>query len=211
MVLDANPRHLRSVAQRAESLYRRVSVPRQDGSDRICFDAKGPIKDIHENIKLKLLDQVAYPRYLQCGIRDLESPRDFVRSASAHLRASLIYSTDIANFFPSVSKQQIYAVWHDFFHFSDEVAGLLTMLTSYRNDLPQGSKASQQIANLIFFRSEPSLVQRLNSLGLTYVRYADDIAISGDREAAEHIRKAVGAVDTMIRSYGMKKSVARKQ
>lgn len=49
--------------------------------------------------------------------------------------------------------------------FSDDVAEILTMLTTKDGGLPQGAVTSSFLANLVFWDYEPSLVEKLAFAG----------------------------------------------
>jgi len=98
-----------------------------------------------------------------------------------HIGAKIAFAEDIANFFPSCRYDLIKNIWIGFMGFSDDVAKILTMLTTKDGRLPQGAVTSSFLANLIFWNYEPSLVERLNARGLRYSRYVDDVSVSSQR------------------------------
>jgi len=148
------------------------------GEYRITSDAKGPLKAIHEQINQKFLKQVYYPHYILAGIRDPLNPRDYVAHAQCHTGKTLLICEDIAGFFPSTTEEVIHSIWRHFFPFHADVAEILTKLTTYDGCLPQGWKCSSYLANLVFWRTEASLVDQLAARGFAYSRFMDDIAVS---------------------------------
>ena len=104
---------------------------------------------------------------------------------------------DLQDFFPSISAAAVLDVWQNFFHFPRSVAELLTKLSIKDGALPQGAITSSYLANLVLWRFEPELHARFNSIGLTYSRYVDDIAVSSTRyltraQQSEVVRSVYG-------------------
>ena len=178
-------------------MYRLVyELPKADGTVRRVFDADPELKLVQRRIKLAVLNKVHYPQYLFGGLKR----RDASGNAAKHVGAKIKLSEDISKFYDSVRRASVYNVWRHLFHFSHELAELLTDLTTKDGALPQGAIPSSDLANLIFFRDEPSLVRHLAELGITYSRFVDDIDCSSryplSREEIRHIdctiRRRVG-------------------
>lgn len=185
---------LRSIAESPQDYYRCIPIKRK-GKTRETWDALPPLKSIQARIQCLILRKVKYPDYLQGGIRDQEIARDFVSNASLHCGRRVLISEDIENFFPSTRSSLIFDLWRSFFHFPDHIARVLTGLTTLEGYLPQGAKTSSYLANLVLWRTEPSLVEWLRRHGFTYSRYIDDISLSTDRGLT---RKETGEVFRQI-------------
>lgn len=203
-MLQCTLAELESVESSTARLYREVTQLKKDGSYRLCFDAKSPLKSMHGRIQCLILKKVSYPSYLMGGLADRENPRDYVRNANAHAGARVIVNEDIAGFFPATSDRVVFDIWKHVFHFPPEVAKTLTRLTTHAGQLPQGAKTSSYLANLVFAALEPRLVEKLRSMGFEYTRYIDDMTISSktDKTAAE-IGVAIGLLASMVRRYGL--------
>lgn len=159
----------------SEKMYRVAkSETKSDGTIRQTFDALPRLKAIQIKIKERLLQRVIFPTYLHGSLLG-RSPRT---NAATHIRAKITFAEDISNFFPSASQALIHRVWIGLFGFSQEVADLLTSLTTKDGGLPQGAVTSSYLANLVFWDYEPGLVKLLNLRGLKYTRYVDDITVS---------------------------------
>lgn len=163
------------VGAQANGLYRTAQeVPKSDGSIRYTFDAKPLLKDIQRRIKTEILDRVVFPDYLTGSIKG----RDYKSNAELHKGAAIVIAEDIGSFFPSTTALLIFEVWHCFFRFSEDVAKLLTALTTRNDELPQGAITSPQLANLVFWRDEPQLHDRFAAEGIVYSRFVDDVSVS---------------------------------
>jgi hypothetical protein len=159
----------------AEGMYRVAKrETKRDGSVRQTFDAYPNLKGVQIKIKERLLRRVIYPPYLHGSLRG-RSPRT---NAETHVNAKITFAEDISNFFPSASRDLIQRVWVGFFGFSEDVAQVLTMLTTKDGGLPQGAVTSSYLANLGFWEYEPNLVKNFSERGLAYSRYVDDVTVS---------------------------------
>ena len=164
-----------NVALQADSLYRKAKpIIKPDGSIRQPFDALQPLKAIQRRIKDRILKRVKFPEYLTGSL----SGRDYRTNAAMHAGAKIVICEDIEGFFPSTSHERILDIWLNFFRFSEEVATLLTRLTTKEGSLPQGASTSSYLANLAFWNQEPRLQANLAQMNIVYSRYVDDIAMS---------------------------------
>lgn len=191
---------LLAVAARASSLYRVAEqVEKADGTLRQTFDAKPVLKDIHRRIKSAILDRVTFPQYLTGSIKG----QDYRTNALLHRNSKILISEDIQGFFPSTGERLVYDVWFQFFGFSDDVSRCLTLLCVKDGVLPQGSIASAHLANLVFWRVEPSVQADLSRLGIRYSRYVDDICLSSpDAITQESKEKVIALVYAMLARHG---------
>lgn len=172
-----------------------------DGSIRQTFDAKSILKEIQRRIKLEILDRVKFPNYLTGGIKG----RDYKSNAELHLGAAIVIAEDIGNFFPSVTDKKVFEIWSSFFRFSEPVANLLTLLTTKDGALPQGAITSPQLANLVFWREEPSLQADLAEEGIVYSRFVDDVTVSSKLPlAADKKEELVRRIYNLMHRNGLK-------
>lgn len=156
-----------------------------------------PLKAIQSRIEERLLRRVILPEHLLGGVHG-KSIRD---NAKLHLRARCLVIIDIRNFFPSITPQQVRAVFQETLNCSAAVSHLLTGLTTYRGRLPQGAPTSTLLANLVLasFDHEIRSVCLLN--GVFYSSWVDDLAFSGDTAP-----QAIGPVIAALRKAGFKVS-----
>lgn len=163
------------VSKYANVLYRLAKEKlKSDGTVRQTYDALPLLKDIQRSIKFNILDRVRFPAYLTGSIKG----QDYKTNAELHQGAVILITEDIGSFFPSTTDEHLFDIWRRFFGFSPEVAECLRALTSRHGELPQGATTSPQLANLVFWRNEPQLRDRLYAEGIIYSRFVDDIAAS---------------------------------
>ncbi len=203
-VLSCTEEELIRVAARAPLFHKAGAMQwKKDGTPRPTHDAHPALKDIHEKIKNRLLKKVSFPRYLLGGIADPDYPRTPEAHARVHTYSKIIISEDIQDFYPSTSRDLVYKIWKYLFHFSPQIAELLTQLTTYEGCLPQGWKASGYLANLAFWEREPKFVDWLESQGYAYSRFADDVDVSSTSRMDNAAKTAIiSELYRMLRACG---------
>lgn len=191
---------LLGLSKSANSRYRLAkAIVKPDGSIRQPFDAHPPLKLIHARLKHKILSKVIFPPYLTGSLRG----QDYRANAALHASAKIVICEDIEGFFPSTSSAQVHDIWRHFFSFSEEVAEILTKLTTKDGSLPQGAITSSYLANLTFWRAEPSLHTKFAETGIVYSRYVDDITISSKSFlTAEQQTRSIANIYGMLKELG---------
>jgi hypothetical protein len=173
---------LKRLAQNAGHMYRRRAIPKKDGTERVTWDAHKQLKEVQGRINQLFFHKTEFPLFLQGSIRDRAYPRDYVRNAQIHAGAHIAVTVDIANFFPSTRADLVLDIWTSFFRFAPPVAEVLTSLTTKDGYLPQGARTSSYLANLVFWKREPALVEYLRKRAWNYSRLVDDITVSKSTE-----------------------------
>lgn len=191
-----------NVARQTDNLYRKAKpIIKPDGSIRQPFDALAPLKLIQRRIKDRILKRVKFPEYLTGSL----SGRSYRSNAAMHVGAKIVICEDVDGFFPSTSQERILDIWRNFFRFSDEVAHLLTRLTTKGESLPQGAITSSYLANLAFWDQEPRLQFALSQRNIVYSRYVDDISISSKLVLSKEEQTAlIAKVYGMLKRHGYK-------
>ncbi|GAA2468958.1 hypothetical protein Ahu01nite_001760 [Winogradskya humida] len=129
--------------------------------------------------------------------------------AVPHSGQPMVVRVDLASFFSSVTAPRIYGLFRTA-GYPEPVAHALTALTTTRTPadilggkylpllrhahLPQGAPSSPALANLVAYRLDRRLSGLAARFGMTYTRYADDLAFSGPRVSAPRLLAALEAV-----------------
>ncbi len=204
-VLNVEVGSIKRISYKANSFYIENPQPKNDGTMRMTYIITPPLQKIQDRIKDNIFSCVEFPHYLMGGIRDEADPRDHIKNAKIHSGKKWLISLDIKNYFPSVKSKYVYSMWKNFFGFSDEVSRVLTKLTTYNGFLPQGSKTSSGIANLLLWDKEPSFVDVINKQDFTYTRFVDDITISSTKLVEkEMISKIILGMKHLLKQYDLK-------
>lgn len=190
------------LADEAGSLYRIAGRKRKsDGSVRILYDAKFPLKTVHGRIQAMILKTVKFPAYLQGGIKK----RGQGSNANCHVGRRLLITEDVENFFPATTSKVVFEVWHRFFRFPPAVAECLTKLTTKDGCLPQGAKTSPLLANIVFWQAESKLVADLQRKGIIYTRLVDDVTCSSVRDLSrDETQWVIKKVRALAESQGFR-------
>jgi hypothetical protein len=196
--LGLRPAALYSLADRVSRMYFVAKrEPKADGTERLLYDTREPLKSVLKRINDHFLRRVQYPDYLTGGLPG----KDYKSSVDIHAGAATVIKEDITKFYPSVGDTVVYDIWRRFFAFSDEVADLLTRLTTRAGHLEQGAPTSGYLANLALWDVEPQTVSRLATRGFDrYSRHVDDICMSSEKaRGGEEVAWAVSQAYGMLR------------
>ena len=196
---------LKKLADNSSKFYRLKTKPKKNGGVRQYYSIREPLKSVQAKIRKRILLKVTYPEYLQGSIKG-RSPKT---NAQIHVGAKCLIELDIANFFPSITRDQVFRTFRYFFNFSDEVSSLLTDLITHQGKLPQGSPVSSDIANLVLCwdGDEAILAEQLKNKGILYSRFVDDIAISASRSLTNNEKtEVIKLVNSFIKSKGFQVS-----
>ncbi|HZK92810.1 MAG TPA: reverse transcriptase family protein [Prolixibacteraceae bacterium] len=140
---------------------------------RILYPSTGRLKIIQSQIKNKILSTIVFPWYVQGGVKK----KDNITNASLHLGKKYKFMTDVKKFFPSVTYRMVYNAFIQN-GFSFDIAHMLTKLTTYKYELPQGTPTSSYIANLVFIPIDKKIIELCEQLNITYSRFVDDLSFS---------------------------------
>lgn len=191
--------------------YRTLWRRKRSGEVRVIEVPKARLKAIQRRLLDTIIARIP-PHDAAHGFRPGRSVRSF---AEPHVGRPIVLKLDLRDFFPSVGRARIQAIFRTA-GYPEPVALLLAGICTSRvpNDawddpncpsrggstelwrlrkrfaqphLPQGAPTSPALANLAAFRLDARLAGLARSAGATYTRYADDLAFSGD---AEFARKA---------------------
>ena len=196
---------LLKIANTADQRYRVILRPKDGGGVRTCYDALGLLKSIHARVRKMILERVDYPVYLHGGIKDAVFRRGQRANAEQHVRPGTLITVDIKQFFPSVNRRVVFNIWHRFFRFPPSVADILTQLTTKDGFLPQGTKTSDLLANLVFWDVEAQVVADFHERGIKYTRLMDDISCSTKIEMThQEMSYIVTQLHAMVRKKGLR-------
>jgi RNA-directed DNA polymerase len=197
--LGLPPSALRDVVE-ADSLhphfhYRHFTRPKKDGGRR---EIAAP------DVKLKRVQQEIIARYLRgqephpaaVAYRKGRSTADH---AWAHAGAEILITADVQDFFPHTRAWRIEGWWRE--RVEDDLARLLTRLTTYGGGLPQGAPTSPGLSNLVNRELDARLARRAEAAGARYTRYCDDLAFSW-RRGAEPPSDFEAGVRAVLHEFG---------
>ncbi|CAI8975705.1 RNA-directed DNA polymerase [Pseudomonas donghuensis] len=212
LALGESEQLLDRLAVRADRMYRHVPQEKKGkpGETRDTYDAHEPLKRVQRKLVDKVLSKAIFPAYLHGGIRDRKSPRSIHSNAAVHAGSKYLILQDIQNFYPSISKRQVEALFRGLFGFGVSISALLSSICTREGSTPQGASTSGYIANLVFWDVEPKIVEDLLGRGFQYSRFADDITISCRREpSSEELSNIVSTITGMLAAKGCRQKRAK--
>ena len=155
--------------------YRRFTVPKRRGGERIIDAPSDDLKVLQKRIYNKLLRRLpAHP-----AVTGFVQGRSIVDNARPHSNQAVVINLDLADFFPSISAEQVWKAWRGI-GWNKESARILTNICTCEKRLPQGAPTSPALSNLVCRKLDVRLTaytqgKRING---HYTRYADDLTFS---------------------------------
>jgi hypothetical protein len=183
----------------------------RSGKRRLLEQPRARLKALQRRVLRGILDLVP-PHDAAHGYR---KGRGVVSYAAAHARREIVLRLDLRDFFASVQRARVRALFRGAGYPAEvarSLAGLCTNVVPAdvwdegglgqgaawerfrRPHLPQGAPTSPAVANLCAYRLDRRLAGLAARLGATYTRYADDLAFSGGpglRRSARRFQVAV--------------------
>lgn len=146
-----------------------------DGNQRTrqLNSTKIELKRIQKRILALLMSHVEIPTYAFGGV----PKKDNIKNAKYHRGNKYIFTTDLRSFFPSISHNSVFEVYCNN-GYSPTVARILTKLTTYKYQLPQGVPTSTLLALLAFKPIGDKLYDYALQHNLKFSIFVDDITIS---------------------------------
>jgi RNA-directed DNA polymerase len=170
--------------------YRHIAAPNQ----QLKYVQRWILKNIIERVE---------PHIAAQGFRKNHSIKS---NAHDHIGKEVILNVDLYRYFDSINDRRIFGLFQ-WLGYEKNVAWELSKLVTAKmskqyweevtkdgifsesqlllkdRTLPQGAPTSPALANLITYRLDVILCNLSNKRGLNYSRYADDLTISGTRDA----------------------------
>ena len=189
-LLDTAPGEIDYVIANLHRFYRFRSEPKPNGGQRILYIPLGRLRKLQDKIKDRILSAATFPKYLHGGIKK----RSALTNVKNHSRKEAVLALDIKNFFPNIRPERVMRVFGKL-GYSGEAAKILTRLTTYEHQLPQGPPTSPAIANLCIPRADARFSGLARAQALNHSRLMDDMTLSGSRRLGKFTRLAARIVE----------------
>jgi len=208
-VLKISPQELLQLANTVDNFYYTINEPKLDKDNNPKFK-KGlqlfrtlnpstkNLKVIQSRIQRNIISKIELPDYAYGAVKG----RDNVKNALKHRGKKYNFTTDLSNYFPSITNSQVYNMFVEN-DFSPTVARILTQLTTYKGKLPQGAPTSPTISNLVFVKTGLKLQALANVHNLTFTSFIDDLTFSSKTDFKELIPDLIQVIldDNFIISH----------
>lgn len=186
--LSTSKKQVDNIIQNISQYYGKLEIPKLDPIGtvktdnngnvicRIIHPPKPALKSLQKRINSRLLSRIDLPDYLHGCVKGKSN----VTNALAHKGNHYFFQTDLKSYFPSITPKIVNQVFLKY-GFSYKVANILTRLTTFDFQLPQGSSCSPIIANLAFLEYDDAIYKICKENNFTYTRQVDDITISSSK------------------------------
>ncbi len=200
-------RHLRYLAN-SNALYYPHTFIDKKGKERHGFIPKAHFRPIADKLKV-LVQRIHMPSWLHGGIPD----RSAIGNAKCHIGKHLVFNLDLKSFYPSVHRMLAFNAFRNIAGCSPDVASILTKLSTFDNQLPQGSPPSAFIAAMVSIPMGLRLRNLALQHGASYSQYVDDITISGGKHLArlERLIEEIVCTSGFILHAGKRKRLYRHE
>jgi hypothetical protein len=176
-------------------LYREWDETMPNGKVRHIEHPRFALKKVQARIT-DLLSRITPPDYLYCPVKG----RSYVSNAHRHVDGSVVRSLDIKKYFPSTTENRVSWFFHQRMQCSQDVARILTALTTFKGRLPTGSPHSP----IMSYFAHEDMWQAVNVLaeqdGCLVSIYIDDVTISGD-DVSDRL---IWSIQKTIYGYGLR-------
>lgn len=165
------------------------------GKDRDLAYPVSRLRGVHERLKFHL-NKVRQPSYL-FSPRKKRSQRD---NAALHLDQDQYLTLDVKQFYPSTTEEMVYRWFVDELGMFQDVAGLLTRLTTIDGKASFGSPLTPVLCTLVHRPMFDQISDICGARGLRHSVWVDDLTISGKFVPGQ----VVTSIREVIREQGLR-------
>jgi hypothetical protein len=173
LLLGRNETYLNSIVHGAESHYREFKLKKRKGGFRKISVPYPALLECQKWIYKNILSKVEVSYYAH----GFAKKKSIVTNAKIHLNQENLLKIDLKNFFPSIKKGRVIAMFCKL-GYSTEVSFYLASICCENDCLPQGAPTSPAISNIIARSLDNRLFALCKKFDIKYTRYADDLAFS---------------------------------
>lgn len=135
------------------------------------------LKKLQANIRDYLNTIVTLPAYFYGGVKK----KDNIQNARFHQGNRYFFTTDLKDFFPSISYKKVYDALIQI-GFAPDIARIVTRLTTRGHGLPQGVPTSTLLANLVFKPTGEKINAIAEAHKIRFTIFVDDVTLSSKRD-----------------------------
>jgi RNA-directed DNA polymerase len=173
-LLAVAPGNITHIVSRLGSHYRPRKRHKKDGGVRVLNVPNEELMLLQRKINAHILSHVPLLSCVYGGVR----ARSILDCAQLHVNQKIVHTMDIANFFGTVNPRMVRTVFERI-HFRRDAAALLTRLTTFDGQVPQGAPTSTPLANLVLLKLDRRFMRLAEIHDFKYTRWVDDLSFSG--------------------------------
>jgi RNA-directed DNA polymerase len=147
---------------------------------RVIYPSTGLLKNIQTRLLRNILSKINLPSYAFGSVKG----GDNIKNARFHQGNKHFFLTDLKSYFDSISSKRVF---NDLVSlgFSYEVSRIITMLTTYKGFLPQGTPTSPILSNIAFMNIGKDLLNICEKYNIKFSSYVDDLTFSSKKDFKE--------------------------
>jgi len=197
LCIGISPRLLTTFIHKPENHYRKFSIGKKGGGERIISSPRFFLKTIQYWIKSYFLVYLK----IHTACHAYQKGRSIISNAKNHVDKDFVANIDVENFFGNIKKIDVFnlLIRHKF---GQNLANSLSSLVTLDGCIPQGAPTSPVISNAYLFDMDEALSKESKLRELTYTRYADDITISGNSKEA--VLEIVHLCSELLKNYRLR-------
>lgn len=173
-LLHVSPGDINHLLSKLAKQYVERTRRKADGSKRKLLVPSESLKLIQRKIAANILNKVPLLPCVYGGVRGKSVPRN----AKVHVGQDVVFCMDIEQCFPSIGPAMVRSIFQEL-GFGPDACGLLTKLTTWLGQLPQGVPTSTVLANLVLMRIDRRILGLKEIHRFNYTRWVDDLTFSG--------------------------------
>ncbi len=165
-----------SLISSSHNHYRSFKIPKRKGGYRTIESPYPTLKLVQKLILSEFMSEFK----IHGNCFSFTKNKNAIHHAKNHLNCDELLTLDIDSFFPSINRQMVFEALLEN-NISTIDAKYISEICTFKNRLPQGACTSPILSNIVFKSIDIRLTRFAKKTGLTYSRYADDLAFSGAR------------------------------
>ena len=175
------------ICRNIEKFYKEKKVEKKRTLDgtiiyRTIRPSQKRLKVLQKRVNKNILNNLSLPDYAYGAVKG----KDNVLNAKKHQGKKYKLSTDLKDFFPFITNRDVFEMFRRH-NFSPTVSRILTRLTTFKGNVPQGAPTSSSIANLVFQSTGEILDIFADNHGLTFTTFVDDITFSSPNDFKDKV------------------------
>lgn len=173
-LLHVSPGDINHLVSRLSKQYVERTRRKPDGSKRKLSVPSETLKLLQRKIAASILNKVPLLPCVYGGVRG----KSVIHNAKVHVGQEVVFTMDIEQCFPSIGPVMVRSIFQEI-GFGPDACGLLTKLTTWQGQLPQGVPTSTALANLVLMGVDRRILGLKKIHGFNYTRWVDDLTFSG--------------------------------
>ena len=176
-----------------ETSYHYIRMPKKHGGYREINSPSVQLKKIQRWV----LDNIIDKMHCSNSATGFRKNTSIVVNAKRHLNKKCILNMDLKDFFPSISRQDVYRIFR-YYGYTWQLSDFFADLCTINDALPQGAPTSPALSNVRCLKLDKRISKLCEKYRADYSRYADDITISSNN----NLTSIITAVSEVIKDEG---------